>query len=199
MMLEQERKQLSDLCRMLYTAGILAGSEGNVSLRAPGGEIVITPSSRHKGMLRPEDMLVADPAGTLLEGTGRVTKEYPLHRMIYEARSDINCVIHAHPVYSCAYAILVRAIPENYLLQMKEIVGRVAVADYAPAGSAQLVENVRPFVADCQTILLSNHGLVCCGKTAEDALCRCETAEHIAQSSILAELLGTPRPIPAEN
>lgn len=199
MMLEQERNQLSELCRMLYRAGILAGSEGNVSLRNAAGEIVITPSGRHKGMLRPEDMLVVGPDGTLQEGKGRVTKEFPLHRMIYEARPDVGCVIHAHPVYSCAYAILGRPIPENYLLQMKEIVGRVAVADYAPAGSAELVENVRPYVADYQTILLRNHGLVCCGKTAEDAVCRCETAEHIAQSSILAELLGTPRPIPAES
>lgn len=197
MMLEQERIQLSDLCRILYNAGILAGSEGNVSLRAPTGEIVITPSSRHKGTLRSEDMLVVDQNGTLLEGNGRVTKEFPLHHMIYAARPDVGCIIHAHPVYSCAYAILGRSIPENYLLQRKEIVGRMAVAEYAPAGSDWLVENVRPYVADCQTILLKNHGLICCGKTAEDALCRCETTEHIAQSSILAELLGTPRPIPA--
>ncbi len=194
-MLEAEREELSRLCRRLYESGILAGSEGNVSIRGGDDLLVITPSSRHKGSLAPEDMLVADMTGSLLEGQGRVTKEFPLHKMIYEARPDVKCIIHAHPVACCAYAIAGRPIPEDYLLQMKEIVGSTALAPYAPAGSRELVEAVRPFAGSYNTILLQNHGLLCCGKNPEDALCRCETAEHIAQSSIWAELLGNPRHI----
>ena len=195
-MFEVERKQLANLCRMLYGKGILAGSEGNVSLRTASGEIVLTPSSRHKGLLQPEDMLVTNVDGTLVEGSGRVTKEYSLHRMIYETRPDVGCIIHAHPVFGCVYAIMGEAMPENYLLQMKLMVGSTAVADYAPAGSKELVEAVRPFAADHDAIILRNHGLLICGKDGEDALCRAETAENIAHSSILAELMGRQKNMP---
>ena len=61
--------------------------------------------------------------------------------------------------------------------------------------SNNTARRVRPFAGSYNTILLQNHGLLCCGKNPEDALCRCETAEHIAQSSIWAELLGNPRHI----
>lgn len=195
-MFEQERKQLADLCRMLYQSRILAGSEGNVSLRTTTGAIVLTPSSRHKGLLQPEDMLVTNLEGALLEGSGRVTKEFSLHRMIYEARPDVGCIIHAHPVFGCVYAIMGEAMPENYLLQMKLMVGSTAVADYAPAGSKELVEAARPFAADHDAIILRNHGLIICGNNAEDALCRAETAENIAHSAILADLMGRQKPMP---
>lgn len=195
-MFEAEKKELAQLCAMLYQSGILAGSEGNVSLRAKDGSIILTPSSRHKGLLQPEDMLVADIEGKLLEGSSKVTKEFPLHRMIYRARPDVGCVVHAHPVYGCVYAIMGEKIPENYLLQMKLMVGPTAVAGYAPAGSQQLADNVAPFVENHDAIILCNHGLVICGSSAEDALCRCETAENIAHSSILADLMGKQQVMP---
>ncbi len=116
--------------------------------------------------------------------------------MIYETRPDVGCIVHAHPVYGCVYAIMGEAMPENYLLQMKLMVGTTAVAGYAPAGSKELVNKVQPFAKDHDAIILCNHGLVICGKDAEDALCRCETAENIAQSAILADLLGRQKTMP---
>ncbi len=195
-MWSKERETLAELCHMLYRSGILAGSEGNVSLRAPTGEILLTPSSRHKGLLTPEDMLVTTLDGTLLEGSGRITKEFSLHAMLYDERPELGCVVHGHPVYGCAYAILGKGIPENYLLQMKMMVGPLGVAGYAPAGSRELVEAVRPFASDCNTIILQNHGMLFCGKDWEDALCRSETAENIAHSIILAERMGSCQMIP---
>lgn len=195
-MLEQEKQALAELCRKLHALGQLAGSEGNVSLRAATGQIVLTPSGKHKGSLRAEDMLVADVAGNLLEGHGKVTKEYPMHRMLYELRLDVGCVVHSHPVYGCVYAIMGQQIPDNYLLQTKLMVGKTGVAGYAPAGSAALAENVRPFAKDCNLIILRNHGVVVCGKNIEDALCRCETAENIAHSCLLADLMGKTSVIP---
>lgn len=197
-MLEKEKQALAELCGKLHTLGQLAGSEGNVSLRTPTGEIVLTPSGKHKGTLRGEDMMVVDLQGNLLEGTGKVTKEFPMHRMIYEQRPEVNCVVHSHPVYGCVYAILGQPIPEDYLLQTKLMVGKIGVASYAPAGSQALVEEVRPHAKDCNLILLRNHGVVVCGKTIEDTLCRCETAENIAHSCLLADLMGGAKPIPGE-
>ncbi len=191
-----ERQTLADLCLRLYESRILAGSEGNVSLRTADGHIVLTPSSRHKGSLRAEDMLVTDGLGNLVRGSSRVTKEFALHRMIYEARPDVGCIVHAHPVYGCVYAILGKPVPENYLLQMKLMVGPTAVAGYAPAGSRELVEQAAPFAAGHDTIILRNHGLLFCGKDAQDALCRCETAENVAHSCILADLMGGVTPMP---
>ena len=189
-MLEAEKKALAQLCQALHSLGQLAGSEGNVSLRAATGEIVLTPSGRHKGSLTSQDMMVVTPEGALLEGTGKVTKEFPMHQMLYQARPEVGCIVHSHPVYGCAYAIMGRTIPQDYLLQTKLMVGKIGLAGYAPAGSQALVEEIRPYAGECNLILLQNHGVVVCGKNPEDTLCRCETAENIAHSCLLAELMG---------
>ncbi len=65
-MLEAEKKALAQLCQALHSLGQLAGSEGNVSLRAATGEIVRTPSGRHKGSLTPQ---AQDDYGTVYGAT----------------------------------------------------------------------------------------------------------------------------------
>ena len=69
MMYEKERKELADICHLLYGRGLVAATDGNVSFRVTKGHILLTPSGKNKGFVGPEEMLVVDLDGNVVEGS----------------------------------------------------------------------------------------------------------------------------------
>lgn len=56
------RQEIVKIGQMMYEAGYLCGYEGNLSVRLGDDRILVTPSGLHKGLLRPEQLLVVDQA-----------------------------------------------------------------------------------------------------------------------------------------
>src|SRR5688572_18865354 len=71
--------ELARCCRGLWEAGLLAGSDGNVSARHPGGGLLVTPRGLLKGELGPADMVRVDLDGRHLDGCREATTELDLH------------------------------------------------------------------------------------------------------------------------
>ena len=179
MMYEKERKELADICHLLYGRGLVAATDGNVSFRVTKGHILLTPSGKNKGFVGPEEMLVVDLDGNVVEGSGRASKEYPMHRLVYLQRVDVNAVVHTHPVYATAFALAGKNIPENYLIETKMMLKRVALAGYATPGTLEMADAIAPYVADTNAILLQNHGALTLGKDLIDAFNKMEVLESI--------------------
>ena len=75
-------------------------SWGNISVRGKDGLMYITPSS-----INYEDILLGDISsiamdGQVLNGNRKPSIEKDLHRLIYNARPDVNAIINTHPLYS---------------------------------------------------------------------------------------------------
>jgi 3-dehydro-4-phosphotetronate decarboxylase len=88
----------ADICRVghsLFNRGYVHGSTGNISMRLPNGEFLITPTDACLGMLEPEKLALLDPHGNQLSGE-RASKTLALHREIYRADPQANCVVHTH-------------------------------------------------------------------------------------------------------
>lgn len=198
-MYEKQKKELAELCHRLYERGLAAACDGNVSMRVSETHILLTPSGRNKGLVRAEEMLVLDLAGNPVEGTGRASKEYPMHRVIYGGRADVNAVVHTHPVYATAFALAGKNIPENCLIETRMVLKSVRLAGYATPGTAELAEAVRPCLPGCGAILLKNHGAVTLGKDPEDAFNKMEALESVAKTVLLSRILGEPEVISEEN
>ncbi|MDO4292525.1 MAG: class II aldolase/adducin family protein [Eubacteriales bacterium] len=197
-MYENERRELTDICRLLYDRNLVAASDGNVSLRVSPEHILLTPSGKNKGFLEPGQMLVVDFEGHVAEGEGKPSKEYPMHRAVYLGRSDAGAVVHTHPVFATAFAMAGKNIPDNYLIETRMMLKGVSLAPYAQPGTLALAESIVPFLTKGNAVLLQNHGAVTWGKNGMDAFNKMEVLETVAKTIIMSAKLGAPVPISEE-
>ena len=195
-MYEREKQELVTICHLLYERNLVAASDGNVSLRVSDTQILLTPSGRNKGLVQADEIVVIGLEGSVVDGAGKVSKEYPMHREIYRRRADIRAVVHTHPVYATAFAMAGKNLPENYLIESRMMLGRTALADYAAPGSLELVDAISPHIQACSAILLKNHGALTLGKNLEDAFNKMEVLESIAKTIIVSRIIGEPVVIP---
>lgn len=198
-MYEKEKLELMNICHLLYERNLVTASDGNISVRISEEHILLTPSGRNKGMLQKEEILVLDGNGNIIEGEGRASKEYPMHKEIYRRRQDVKAVVHTHPVYATAFALAGKNLPDNYLIESRMILGRTALADYAAPGTPALAAAAARYAEECNAILLRNHGALTLGKNLMDAFQKMEVMESIAKTIILSRLIGEPEPISEEN
>jgi L-fuculose-phosphate aldolase len=87
--------------RRLRAAGLVAATEGNLSVRFGSSELLITPSGRRKDEVTPEELLVVPllppRGGDVASDRGlRPSSDVAIHRAIYGARPDTTAVAHAH-------------------------------------------------------------------------------------------------------
>lgn len=198
-MYNREREQLTSICKLLYEHNLVTASDGNISIRVTPDHIMITPSRKNKGMLRPEDMIIVDLKGTVIEGNSKPSSEFPMHQAIYQERAEINAIVHTHPVYATAFALAGKSIPDNYLIEAKVILGPTMLADYGTPGTMEMVTAISPYIKKCNSILLKNHGAITYGVDLIDAYNKMDVLESIAKTIIMSKLLGDPIAISDEN
>lgn len=198
-MYRNQKEELVSICHKLYERNLVTASDGNVSYRINEEHIILTPSGKSKGILKTEDILVVDFKGNVVEGTGRSSKEYPMHRAIYQTKEEIKAVVHTHPVYATAFALAGKNIPNNHLIEAKMMLKGCALAEYATPGTNEMVEAIKPYIDQVYVILLKNHGALTYGTSLEDAFCKMEVLESIAKTIIVSKILGEPELISEEN
>jgi 3-dehydro-4-phosphotetronate decarboxylase len=89
----------SEICRVgrsLFERGYVHASAGNISVRLPEGRgFLITPTDACLGFLQPHTLAHVNLEGTQLSGE-RASKTLAMHRAIYAAEPEAQCVIHSH-------------------------------------------------------------------------------------------------------
>lgn len=189
-MYQQEREELCCIAKMLFDKNLASGTDGNISMRLPDNRMLITPSGINKGLLRPEQLLVQDYEGNVLEGTLRSTKEAGMHAILYETRPEVGAIVHTHPAAATAFAACGMTIPDNILIEIGTLIGKMAVVPFAKPGSRELAEGVREAAKECSIFLLQNHGVVVGGKNLIDAFNKMDGMENAAKSILYAKILG---------
>ncbi len=190
------RRQIVDIGRLMYQKGWVAANDGNISARLDDSRILATPTGVSKGMMREEDLIVCDMQGNRLEGTRDRTSEILMHLTIYEMRPDIGAVVHAHPPVATGFATAGRGLDQPLLPEVVVNLGCVPLCAYGLPGTYELSDTLRPYVPDYDALLMANHGAVAYGTDLGRAFFNMETVEHVARITLIAELLGGPKPLP---
>lgn len=187
---EAMRRDVLHVCRCLYQRGLVAGTDGNVSVRLSKDRVLATPTGMSKGFLEAEDLVVCDLEGGQIQGKRRLTTEIKIHLAAYAQRDDVCAVVHAHPPHATAFAVA-RKVPEEKLMPEAYItVGKVALTQYGTPSTDELETSIRPAVKDHDTVLLANHGAMTLGRDVLSAYYRMEALEQLARISLLTSLLG---------
>lgn len=199
-MLETLREQVWRLHLELPRNNLVAWTGGNISGRDPEtGCVVIKPSGLLYQDLRPENMVVVDLQGNILEGDLKPSSDTASHLYIYRHRPDVNGVVHTHSRYATAFAALGRPIPACLTAIADEFGGPIPCGGFALIGSEAIGKAVLEAIGDCPAVLLKNHGVFTVGPDVEAAVKAAVMVEDVAATVWLALQLGQPEDIPAED
>ena len=92
--------------------GLAPFTFGNVSgIDRARDRVVIKPSGVAYDALRPEDMVVTDLAGRLVDGRLRPSSDLPTHLVLYRAFASIGGIVHTHSHFATVWAQSGREIP----------------------------------------------------------------------------------------
>ena len=178
--------------RKLWERQYVDGNGGNISVRLGAEYVLCTPTMLSKADLEAADICLSDLNGKILAGDRTLTSELLLHLEIYKANSRARAVVHCHPPYATASAV-VGAIPPCGLIPEYEVfIGPAAVAPYETPGTQAFAETVLPFVHEHNTILLKNHGVVCWSDTVTHAEWLCEIIDTYCKTYLIAKQIGEP-------
>ena len=111
-MLEALKKDVYEANMLLPKYGLVTFTWGNVSaISRELGLVVIKPSGVDYEIMKPEDMVVVDLSGNVVEGTLRPSSDTPTHVELYKAFPDIGGIVHTHSKWAAAWAQASRSIP----------------------------------------------------------------------------------------
>lgn len=188
------REGICAVSRRMSESGLVMGTAGNVSVRTPDGDVLVSPSGLDYMLMEPEDVVLVNLEAEVLEGSFAPSVETPMHTGIYRLRPEVSGVVHTHARYSTTLACLGWDIPPvHYMLAVISDDARVPLARYATYGTEELARNAGEALGDSHgACLLSNHGTIAVGTSLEQAYSRTEVLEEMAEIYYRARAAGDP-------
>jgi L-fuculose-phosphate aldolase len=192
MRLIEERNALVEYGRNLITAQLTTGSGGNLSIyNRAEGLVAIKPTGVDYFRMQPEDVVVMDIDGNVVEGKLAPSSETRFHLALLRNRADINAVVHTHQVYATTIACMRWELPAvHYLVGFSG--NKVPLAEYATYGTQELSDNILRAIGNYNACLMANHGIVTVGATISAAFATAEELELVARLYYQARCIGEP-------
>ncbi len=184
------RRDIVEAGRRVYNRNFVASNDGNISARVDRRRVVITPSGVSKGFLKPDDLIVVDYEGNVLEGRKKPSSELFMHLRIFKDRPDVNGVVHAHPPKATGFAVAGIPLTQCVLPEVIVSLGGIPLAEYGTPGTDEFYEPVLKYLQDYDAFLLQNHGALTIGPDVMGAYYKMETLEHFAHIAYTAIQLG---------
>jgi L-fuculose-phosphate aldolase len=189
---------ITTVCRRLYERGLIAGGEGNVSVRIGPDRVLATPAGMSKVDVAERDLVEVGLDGRHLDGARRVSTEIAMHLRLYQRRPDVRAVVHAHPPVATGFALAGEDFMAAVLPEVIFGLGPVPLVPYGQPGTSELPDRLEPYAAGHDVFLLANHGATACGATLALAHQRMESLEQAARIMLAARLLGRVTPLAPE-
>ena len=199
------RQDVAALHAELVRYELIVWTGGNVSGRVPGADLfVIKPSGVGYDDLAPENMILCDLDGNVVEGTPgserSPSSDTAAHAYVYRHMPHIGGVVHTHSTYACAWAARGEEIPCVLTAMADEFGGPIPVGPFAIIGDDSIGRGIVETLSGhrSRAVLMRNHGPFTIGKDAKDAVKAAVMVEDVARSVHVSRQLGEPVPIPQE-
>ncbi len=181
---QQIREKLTEFGKKVVESGLVQGTWGNLSMRLSERYMIVTPSGLDYTRLMPEDMVKVDIETLEYQGSLKPTSEKGIHGGIYSSRSDIGAVIHTHSKYCSVFAAARKNVPIVSEEDRQVFGDEVKLAGYALPGTEELWTNTIEALGQNNGCIMANHGMLCAGKTMEEAFENCKRLEDCCRQYI---------------
>jgi L-ribulose-5-phosphate 4-epimerase len=192
------RREVSQLHAELVRYNLVAWTAGNVSGRVPGADLfIIKPSGVDYDQIAPDNMILCDLDGSVMEGDLSPSSDTAAHAYVYRAMPDVGGVVHTHSSYASAWAARAEAIPCVLTAMADEFGGEIPVGPFALIGNDDIGQGIVQTLSGSRSpaVLMQNHGVFTIGKSARAAVKAAVMCEDVARTVHLARQLGNPVPM----
>lgn len=199
MLMEKERIAIVEFGKKMSSQGLSKGTSGNLSCYDPeSGYMAIGPSGLGYFETTPEDVVIMDLQGNIIEGSRKPSSEHDLHATVYKHRADARAVVHTHSTFCTTFACLRQPLKAVHYVISGANADEVPCAEYATFGTPELAANVGKAMGESKALLLANHGLVTCGPSMDKAFGLAVNMEFVAEMQWRAMAVGTPAVLTGE-
>ncbi|MFA7491920.1 MAG: L-ribulose-5-phosphate 4-epimerase [Proteiniphilum sp.] len=188
----------------LVKHGLVIFTWGNVSaIDRKAGLVVIKPSGVPYDSMRPEDMVVVDFEGRVVEGHLKPSSDTPTHIALYSAFSKIGGITHSHSVFATSWAQAGLDIPLQGTTHADYFAGNIPCTrdmketeindEYEWETGKVIVEKFTSSAIDplfTPGVLVRNHGPFSWGKSASEAVFHAVVLEQIAKMAYFSSTLN---------
>jgi L-ribulose-5-phosphate 4-epimerase len=192
------RRTVSELHAELTRYRLVIWTAGNVSGRVPGADLmVIKPSGVSYDELTPDNMIVCDLDGQVVEGDLSPSSDTAAAAYVYRHMPEVGGVVHTHSTYACAWAARGEPIPCVLTMMADEFGGEIPVGPFALIGNDDIGKGIVETLSGHRSpaVLMRNHGPFTIGKDPKAAVKAAVMCEDVARSVHIARQLGEPLPI----
>ena len=189
------RAEVARLHAELPRNALVVWTAGNVSARVPGADLmVIKPSGVSYDEISPENMVVTDLDGNVVDGDLVPSSDTAAHAYVYRHMNNVNGVVHTHSTYATAWAARGEAIPCVLTMMADEFGGEIPIGPFAVVGDDSIGRGIVDTLTGHRSsaVLMKNHGVFTVGATARAAVKAAVMCEDVARTVHVARQLGEP-------
>ncbi|AOM39357.1 L-fuculose-phosphate aldolase [Xenorhabdus hominickii] len=176
---EQITQEIIETCLKMNKLGLNQGTSGNISARYHNG-FLITPSGVPYEKLAPEQIVYISDEGKY-EADKVPSSEWHFHLACYQARPELNAVVHNHAINATAVSILNHAIPAIHYMIAVTGTDNIPCIPYATFGTTELADSVKTEIKHSKALLMQHHGMIAMEVNLEKALWLANEIEILAQ------------------
>ncbi len=192
------RRAVIETALAMSRSGLSPGRSGNVSCRWKGG-MLITPTGMAYETIKPRDIVFITAKGTLpSKSLRKPSSEWRFHLAAYNARPDMNAVVHTHSLYATVLACAHKPIPAFHYMVAVAGGMDIPLVPYDTFGTDELAKHVAGGLAERNACLMANHGQIAIGKDLASALELAHEVEVLAEQYSKVLTLGEPHILPDE-
>lgn len=198
-MLEELRKEVCERNLEIPLKDLAVGTSGNVSGRDHETNlVVIKPSGVRYEELTPDNMVIVDLDGNVVEGGLKPSVDTETHLVVYRHCNDVYGITHTHSPYATSFALLGQPIPVYLTTLAHEFGDTIPVGAYAEIGGEQVGKEIVRALGKGKAVLMKSHGVFTVGPTASASFKTAAMLEEAAKTIHLALQRGQPEVLPAD-
>ena len=193
MLLKKEREQVVEYGKKMSSEGLTSGTSGNISVYNEEKNLMaISPSGIGYFETLPEDVVVMNLNGEIVEGSRKPSSEWALHTEMYKMKKDCRAVVHTHSMYCTVFASLHQPLKAVHYVIGDANTSTVPCAPYKTFGTVELAKAAAETIGESNAVLLANHGMLACGGNISSAYGLAKGMEYCAELQYRCMAIGNP-------
>jgi len=189
-MYEKEKQNILACALKMERYQLIKLSSGNISMRMPDGNFLITPSALLYDQMVPDDVVLVNEQGKLVEGTRRPSSDTQALLYIFKHMPNVNAIIHTHQPHATAVGLITDVLPACLVTIIDANNGPVNVAPFTISSDEGMGILTVKYAATSLAVILKNHGVIAFGKNLDEALASAVYLEESSKTYIMARSIG---------